>query len=529
MSHQRSILAVTVTLLSLASITMRGQNVIGFVYEDRNINALRDSSERGLSGIPVSNGREVVLTSSDGAYNLPMGPSGVVFVIKPKGYRFLADGEGQSKSYYVHSEKGSSKKLKYTGIKPTGPLPRSVDFGLIADPTEENSFSVLLFGDTQVSNEKEVEYLQRSVIDELEGTRSAAFGITLGDLVNNVLDLLPDYKGAIDRIGLPWYHVIGNHDHNQDVADDSLASETFRAVLGPENYAVNYGKVHLLVLDDILFPDPKGESQYWGGYREDQLTFIKNDLKHVPHDRLVIIAQHIPLFNESGDSFNTRDRSQLFELLRPFENVLLLSAHTHYQMHHFFGPEEGWYGVKPLHEYNVGTVCGDWWSGDFHADPKCPDGTMRDGTPRGFAYIDVNGTDYKLRYEVQGADPSMGMRLYNTRVVDADDGRGILTANIFMGRVGDIVEYSIDGGEWRPMTKVLLPDPSYAQMVMEYDEERDTLKDGRRPNNPIICSHIWSAGLPRKTTPGEHIIKVRTIDSYGREYMSETTFRSIKR
>lgn len=79
------------------------------------------------------------------------------------------------------------------------------------------------------------------------------------------------------------------------------------------------------------------------------------------------------------------------------------------------------------------------------------------------------------------------------------------------------------------MTKVLLPDPSYAQMVMEYDEERDTLKDGRRPNNPIICSHIWSAGLPRKTTPGEHIIKVRTIDSYGREYMSETTFRSIKR
>lgn len=232
MSHQRSILAVTVTLLSLASITMRGQNVSGFVYEDRNINALRDSSERGLSGIPVSNGREVVLTSSDGAYNLPMGPSGVVFVIKPKGYRFLADGEGQSKSYYVHSEKGSSKKLKYSGIKPTGPLPRSVDFGLIADPTEENSFSVLLFGDTQVSNEKEVEYLQRSVIDELEGTRSAAFGITLGDLVNNVLDLLPDYKGAIDRIGLPWYHVIGNHDHNQDVADDSLASETFRAVLG---------------------------------------------------------------------------------------------------------------------------------------------------------------------------------------------------------------------------------------------------------------------------------------------------------
>ena len=52
---------------------MRGQNVSGFVYEDRNINALRDSSERGLSGIPVSNGREVVLTSSDGAYNLPMG------------------------------------------------------------------------------------------------------------------------------------------------------------------------------------------------------------------------------------------------------------------------------------------------------------------------------------------------------------------------------------------------------------------------------------------------------------------------
>src|SRR5690606_746109 len=123
----------------------------------------------------------------------------------------------------------------------------------------------------------------------------AVFGISLGDLVGDDLSLHPPYKDAIKQIGHPWYNVMGNHDMNYDAKIDEHPDETYEKPFGPNNFSFNYGKVHFIILDNILYPDPRDGKGYWAGFRSDQLKFVENNLKHVPKDHLIVLAFHIPL------------------------------------------------------------------------------------------------------------------------------------------------------------------------------------------------------------------------------------------
>ena len=62
------------------------KNVKGYVYQDDNRNGVFDKTEKGIPGVAVSNGREVVLTDRKGRYQLPVTGPCEIFVIKPAGY-----------------------------------------------------------------------------------------------------------------------------------------------------------------------------------------------------------------------------------------------------------------------------------------------------------------------------------------------------------------------------------------------------------------------------------------------------------
>ena len=78
-----------------------------------------------------------------------------------------------------------------------------------------------------------------------------------------------------------------------------------------------------------------------------------------------MLGMHIPLFDAAPgrETFRHADRQRLFDLLKDFRNVLVLSGHSHTQQHVYHGKADGWNGDKPLHEYNVGANCGAFWSG----------------------------------------------------------------------------------------------------------------------------------------------------------------------
>ncbi len=510
-------------LLLTSTMSMAQQMAKGTDFIVQNKNGLMDKREKGVAGVSVSNGREVVLTNSKGQYQLPVGNDNIIFVIKPSGYSLPLDKYNIPKSFYIHKPLGSPKDLKYAGVAPTGKLPAAVNFAL-NNSNEPDKFRALVFGDPQPYTETELAYFNRAIIDEVTGIKNTAFGICLGDLVGDNLDLHPGYRDATARIGLPWYNVIGNHDMNYDAAADSLSDENFEANFGPANYAFNYGKVHVIVLDDIRYPNPRGGKGYLGGFRKDQLDFIENDLKLVPKDRLIVLAFHIPLFHIDGDRFRPEDRQRLFELLKEYPNTLSLSAHTHVQEQLFYTRADGWQQDKPHHEYNVGTTCGDWWSGRPN-EQGLPLSTMRDGTPQGYAFIDFDKNTYKLSYKTAGKSADYQIKLVHPKVVSAGKAGGSgIYANFFIGHEGNRVEYSIDGGKWKQMAYTKSLDPAYLAELYPFDN-LDTLMTGRRPSEAVESSHLWRVGLPANLSIGTHTIDVRASDDFGNTYTAKSSYR----
>ena len=113
-----------------------------------------------------------------------------------------------------------------------------------------------------------------------------------------------------------------------------------------------------VVLDDV-FAMPGRKPAYIGGLREDQFALLEARLPKLRKDRLLVVALHIPLFEDAGaDTFRDADRERLFAMLQDFPHVLVLSAHSHNQRHVFHDAADGWNGAAPLHEYNVGAACG---------------------------------------------------------------------------------------------------------------------------------------------------------------------------
>ena len=500
------------------------QNVItGWVYNDANKNAQKDRKEQGLASVAVSNGVEVVLTDKEGKYSLPIHDNQTVFVIKPEGYQTNFNGNFLPKFYYHHKPEGSPTQFKYKGTSPTGKLPKELNFPLYQQKEEKN-FDVLVLGDPQPYTEKELDFFRRGIVNEIKSSNyKAKFGISLGDLVGDNLDLQPKYISVMKEIGLPWYNVMGNHDMNYEAKEDQLSDETFEENFGPANYAFNYGNVHFMILDDIFYPDPRDQKGYWGGFRKDQLDFIENNLKLVDKNKLVVVSLHIPLYVDNGEDFRDEDRKKLLSLLSPFRNVLILSAHTHLQQQIFYGKEQGWTGQKKAHEYNVGTTSGDWYSGTVDKI-GVPQSTMRDGTPRGYSIISFSDDSYKVKYKVAGEDESYQIQLHVPEVIPFQSKNSArIFANFFMGSVADKVEFRIDNGEWQKMSYTKNIDPTYMLNVFKWDTTQQ-LFPGRRPSNPEASTHLWSAGFPKGLNQGDHKVEVRAYDQYGNEFSSTKMF-----
>ncbi len=518
----KSTLTTAAFFLLLTGSLSAQHTATGTVYADANQNGQQDPGETGITRVSVTNGEQVVQTDASGNYELPVGDDNIIAVIKPTGYAVPVD-ENQLPRYFRIHKPAGSPELKFPGVAATGDLPQAVDFGLF--PAEEpEQFTALIFGDPQPYTLEEVDYFARGVVAEVEGIENIPFGLSLGDLVGNDLDLFNPYIQAVKKVGIPWYNVMGNHDMNFDAATDALSDETYEAHFGPANYAFNYGKVHFIVLDDILYPDPRDSSGYWGGFREDQLNFVENDLAYVPTDHLIVLAFHIPLMEGEGDSYRDEDRDRLFGLLERFPHTLSLSAHTHIQRQDYFGPEEGWQRDTPHHEYNVGTTSGDWYSGRLNED-GVPVSTMRDGTPKGYAFLHFDGNAYRTEYRVAGKPADYQLEIFNPQVVE--QGRNTkagIYVNFFMGRADDEVLYRVDGGEWSPMDYVEDEDPTYEASVYAWDTS-DKLLAGRRSSNPIVSTHLWRGNIPPRLAVGEHTIEVKATDQFGTVSTGTSTYR----
>ena len=127
-----------------------------------------------------------------------------VFVVTPSGY--VAPFESGAPQFYLPIK--GTKRFNFALQK----------FG------SGDDFTILAVSDPQMQNEKHYKRFADVPLGDICGTAArlsaerATVGIALGDIAWNRLEYLAEYKKAIAAAGIPFYAVIGNHDHIQNLS-----------------------------------------------------------------------------------------------------------------------------------------------------------------------------------------------------------------------------------------------------------------------------------------------------------------------
>ena len=484
------------TLMALAAARMLGG--AGVVFDDRNGDGVRAPGEPGLPGVQVSNGVDIVVTDASGAYQVPDRPGAGIFAIKPRGWRPPVDDAGRPR---FHAGPGAAADF---------PLQRA---------DEPDALHALILTDPQPSTPAEVGYLSRGLVAGVGRPAGVAFGVTLGDIVYDRPDLFDSVSRALAPIGIPWYSLPGNHDLALGTPDERAALAPFESAFGPSTFAFHAGPALFVALDDVR---PLGGPRYIGGLVPDQFEFLGNLLDATPPEEWVVLMMHIPLFplDPSGaEAFRGADRLRLFSLLKGRRHLLILSGHTHYQRHEMHGPEDGWTGDVPIHEYNVAAACGGFWGGPRDGG-GIPAATMWDGTPPGYAVLGFKGDRVSLDYVPSRFPADHQIALHAPKSVAPGQGFVSFYANVFNGHDGWTVEARVDDRAWNAVRRVLGWDPSYAADFLAQDSA-DRPAAGLRLPDPVVCSHLWRGALPADLAPGRHLLQVRATDPEGRVFDAE--------
>ena len=262
----------------------------GIVFHDRNANGTRDAGETGIAGVVVSNQADVVRTEAGGAFTLPPGSSGLVWVSVPDGYRSVG-------SFW-----------RTTGASASASSP-SLEFGLTAIP-RVTSYTFVHASDTHVSEPSVARMaLFRAVVD----AERPAFVVITGDLVRDALRVSEAeatgyyelFKREAARFSVPLWTVPGNHevfgierDKSQVAASHPMYGRAmYRHHLGPDYYSFTSGGIHFVGLNSVDIED----QWYYGHVDAAQLAWLARDLAFVPATMPVVTFNHIP-FVTTGES-----------------------------------------------------------------------------------------------------------------------------------------------------------------------------------------------------------------------------------
>jgi hypothetical protein len=153
---------------------------------------------------------------------------------------------------------------------------------------------------------------------------------------------------------------------------------------------------------------------------------------------------------------------------------------------------------------------------------------MSDGTPNGYARLNISRNDYRLNWFNARQDPNQAMALHAPKVLrkGAYPGFGV-TANVFMARPDTEVLARIDDGPWHKMQRVLKPDPLVLQ-INAMDDQAEILRSYDRAPAATSSSHLWYMPLPTDLETGTHQVSVRVRDIWLGEVEMNTSYKLLE-
>lgn len=116
----------------------------------------------------------------------------------------------------------------------------------------------------------------------------------------------------------------GEHDASLD------GGEAYKEFFGDLNYTFDHKGIHFIALDNVS--DPRAR------LGENQLAWLKEDLRQRDANAPIVVLTHRPLFDLAPQwGWATQDGSKAMALLMPYRNVTVFYGHIHQEHHHKTG------------------------------------------------------------------------------------------------------------------------------------------------------------------------------------------------
>ena len=364
----------------------------GRVFLDANGNGVEDPGELPLSGVAVTNGRDVVVSKADGRYRLPERAAGFTAITRPADlacetwyrrgggdfalvpatstssdfffvhmsdahvYPDIADfGEfsSQPTPWWMPSWIGAWLLLRFLdGGSPDLTYDEIVDEFRTAvapyrDVADATGPSVFLAYQAEVGTPGsplgQVEAAIRAAFDEVAALRPE-FVIHTGDLVlegNNATPeamerWFPFYLDVSRSTGLPFYETIGNNELAGTARDDFPSDDPrhgkhyFRTFLGPTHYSFDRGRFHFAATDTHR-PAPKDDDPDWWDFiamEPDVRDWLDADLG-AHASRTLVVLNHEPFHIDPSWGFDEPYMSDDEGLFAKHGVAYALAGHTH--------------------------------------------------------------------------------------------------------------------------------------------------------------------------------------------------------
>ncbi|MGH9745935.1 MAG: metallophosphoesterase [Candidatus Acidiferrales bacterium] len=272
------------------------------------------------------------------------------------------------------------------------------------DRPAPGSFDFVFFTDTHIQPELDAAHGCDMCFRKIAATQSD-FAVMGGDHVYDafgvnsvrarmVFDL---YSRTEQLLGMPLHNAIGNHDvfgvlTKSGVAptDPAYGKKMYQDRMGATFYSFDHKGYHFVVLDSI---HPTDDRLWEARIGDDQLQWLRDDLKKLPAGAPVLAVVHCPIVTAfatyaeivtAGRKYNTMTVSnapEVLEVLAGANVIAVLQGHTHVNesVTH-----------KNTQFITSGAVCGNWWHGS------------RLGTPEGYTVVSLREGKISTRYETYG-------------------------------------------------------------------------------------------------------------------------------
>ncbi len=256
----------------IAVIVLVGGSSIGVavyygVNNDRYSGYVYDAeSNLPLSGVAVTNGRDVVKTDENGHFVLDGWLKGrFVTVTIPSGY--------WTEKYYIEMNKAKE----------------GYDFYLDKKTSDDANHSFLQVTDTEIGADGAGDWVEEVRLDAEK--ENASFIIHTGDICyeDGLKQHIKDMNS--ENMGVPVRYIIGNHDY---VGWGKYGEDLFESTYGPVNYSFDVGDIHYVVTAIV-----KGDHRARYS-RSDVWRWLAHDLAQVDSGKKVVIFNHDYCPDENG-------------------------------------------------------------------------------------------------------------------------------------------------------------------------------------------------------------------------------------